>query len=143
MYVNGHHIQNEFFIDQCQVPYLFFSTSLGTRSYNTQESSSDPNTFNDQVKALLSFDSINKRLYTYTSEERFTSYNLDGSESTTIGIDNVELFTVDGQNNLIYYYHEAQNRIWLYNISSRESSEVAALADYASVKDLEMDVTNG
>ena len=49
-----------FCLDQCQVPYLFFSTSLGTRSYNARESSNTSNEFNDQENALFSFDAINK-----------------------------------------------------------------------------------
>ena len=116
---------------------------MGTRSYNTQESSSDPNAFDGQVNAKLSFDSINKRLYTYNNEGKFTSYNLDGSDPITMNVGNVEFFTVDGQNNLIYYYHEIQDRIYVYNITSDESAEVVGLAAYASVKDMEMDVING
>ena len=116
---------------------------MGTRSYNTQESSNISNAFNDQVDASLSFDGINKRLFTYTEGERFTSYNLDGSHSTTILVDNVEFFVVDGQRGLIYYHHQARDRIYLYNLTSTENAEVATLAGVSSVKDLAIDVTNG
>ena len=91
----------------------------------------------------MSFDGINKRLFTYTEEERFTSYNLDGSDSTTINVDNVEFFVVDGQSSLIYYHHEARDRMYLYNLTSGRNAEVAALAGVTSVKDLAIDVTNG
>ena len=132
-----------FYLDQCQVPYLFFSTSLGTRSYNARESSSTSNEFNDQVNALFSFDGINKRLYTYTEVEKITSHNLAGSDSTTINVGNIEFFAVDGRIGLIYYYHQAQERISLYNVTSGINGQVAALADVTSVKDLAIDVTNG
>ena len=132
-----------FYLDQCQVPYLFFSTSLGTRSYNARGSSNTSNEFNDQENALFSFDTINKQLYTYTEVEKFTSYNLDGSDSATINVGNVEFFAVDGRIGLIYYYHELQEKISLYNLTSGRNAEVAALADVTSVKDLAIDVTNG
>ena len=98
---------------------------------------------NDHVNALLAFDGVNKRLYHYTDAEGIISYSLDGSDSTTIQIDNVESFTVDGQNNLIYYIHQRQDRIYVYNITSSQDSEVVALSDVTSVKDLEMEATNG
>ena len=130
-------------LDRCQVSYLFFSTSLGTFSYNTQESTSSPSIFNDHVNTLLSFDGVNTRLYLYNDDEGIISYKLDGSERTGIAIDNVELFTVDGQNNLIYYLHTLLQRIYVLNITSGQDTPVAALSDVASVKDLEMDMTNG
>ncbi len=116
---------------------------MGTLSYNTQESTGSPTMIDNRVDALLSFDGINKRLYFYTADEGITSTDLDGSNSTTISIDKVKFFTVDGRNNLIYYYHSLQDRIYFYNITSGEDSSVEALADVASVKDLDMDSTNG
>jgi hypothetical protein len=133
-----------FNLDLCQVPYLFFSASLGTFSYNTQEAAGSPVLASDHVNALLSFDGVNKRLYLYTTvPQGITSYNLDGSDSTTIPIQNVELFTVDGKNNLIYYLHLLRDRIYVYNITSGEDSAVTALSDVTNIKDVEMEVTNG
>ena len=97
----------------------------------------------DRTNALFSFDGFNKRLYLHTTNNEITSYNLDGSDATTIVVENVEFFTVDGRNNLIYYHHSLQERIWVYNITSGQQSSVDALADIAGVKDLEMDLTNG
>lgn len=130
-------------LESCQVPYLFFSTSSGTLSYNTQESSSSPNMVDSLVNALLSFDGANKRLYLYTEPNELRSFNLDGSVSTTVSINNVESFAVDGRNNLIYYNHELNDRIWLYNLTSGQNSAVAALSGVSSVKDLEISMTNG
>ena len=131
------------FLESCQVPYLFFSTSSGTLSSNTRESSSSPVTVDSLVNALLSFDGTNKRLYLYTEDEKLTSYNLDGSDSTSVDIDNVEFFAVDGRNNLIYYHHRLNNRIRAYNITSRQDNDVAALLGVSDVKDLEIGMTNG
>lgn len=97
----------------------------------------------DRTNALFSFDGINKRLYLHTMNNQIISYNLDGSNSTTIVVENIEFFTVDGRNNLIYYHHSLPERIWVYNITSSQHSAVDALADVVSAKDLEMDMTNG
>ena len=53
------------FLDRCQIPYLFFSSPIGTLSYNTQEDGESPTMFNDVANALLAFDGVNKRLYVY------------------------------------------------------------------------------
>ncbi len=98
---------------------------------------------NDHVDALLSFDGVNKRLYLYTADEGIISYNLDGSGRTGIMIDNVELFTVDGGNNLIYYLHRLRERIYVYNITSGQDTSVTALSHVSGVKDLEVNMTNG
>ncbi|CAB4009691.1 fibrillin-2-like isoform X48, partial [Paramuricea clavata] len=127
--------------DNCQVPYLFFSTSSGTFSYNTEESTSSPNMFNSRVNALLSFDDMNKRLYFYTANDEITSYNLNGSDLSTITIQNVEFFTVDGRNNLLYYHQRLQDRIFVYNITSTQSTQVGALSSVTGTKDME--VKNG
>ena len=130
-------------LDLCQVPYLFFSTSLGTFSSNTQESTSRSSMVNDHRNALFSFDGVNKRLYLYTVVEGIISYNLDGSDRTGIMIDNLDIFTVDGRNNLIYYHHAFQGSIFVYNMTSGLNAPVVALSGFARVKDLEMDMTNG
>ena len=95
------------------------------------------------VNALLSFDDENKRLYLYTEPNELRSYNLDGSVTTTVNINNVELFAVDGRNNLIYYNHELNDRIWLHNLTSGQDNAVAALSGVSSVKDIEVGMTNG
>ncbi|XP_028410566.1 IgGFc-binding protein-like [Dendronephthya gigantea] len=101
--------------DLCQIPYLFLSTSSGTVSYNTENSTSIPMKVDDRVNALLSYDAINRR------------YSLSMEET------------------ILYYYHELHSRIYVYNITSGQSqgTEVDALKDISSVKDLEMDTTNG
>ena len=96
----------------------------------------------NRTNALLSFDGTNKRLYLYT--DRIESYKLDGSDLTTIGISrHLKFFTVDGRNNLIYYYHIVEERIWVYNITSAQQNYVVPLRRVSSVKDMEMDTTNG
>jgi hypothetical protein len=99
--------------------------------------------FDDTVNALFSFDGINKRLYLYTQASGLSSYRLDGSDVTTITVANVEFFAVDGRNNLIYYHHVLNERIWVYNITSEENSAVTGLSDVESAKDMEIDVING
>jgi hypothetical protein len=143
MFVNISHKTKFPFLDNCQVPYLFFSTSLGTFSYNTEESTSSPTIFNNRVNALLSFDGMNKRLYLYVQNDGITSYNLNGSDLSTIDIDNVEFFTVDARYNLIYYHQPLQDRIYVYNITSGQNVPVGALSGVTGVKDMEMEVENG
>ncbi len=114
---------------------------MGTLSYNTEKSASSPTMVDKLKNALLSFDGINKRLYLYT--DRIASYNLDGSDLTTIAISHLKFFTFDGRNTLIYYYHTLEERIWVYNITSGQQNFVVALRQVSSVKDMEMDTTNG
>ena len=97
----------------------------------------------DRVNALLSYDGINKRLYLYVESEGITSYYLDGSDASTKSLKNVDLFSVDGRRNVIYYYHDLHSRIWMYNITDGQQTAVDALSDVTSVKDLEIDMTNG
>ena len=99
--------------------------------------------FNSRLNALLSFDGINKRLYFYTANDEITSYTLNGSDLSTMVIANVEFFTVDGRNNLIYYHQPLQERIYVYNITSGQSAQVGALSRVTGVKDMEMEVENG
>ena len=35
------------FADRCQIPYLFYSSPLGTWSYNTEETGESPMMFNN------------------------------------------------------------------------------------------------
>ena len=130
------------YVELCQIPYLFFSTSSGTLFYNAQDSNPSPSMVNDDIdNAFLSFDGINKRLYLYTN--KMVSYKLDGSDQTEIDIDNVEFFAVDGRNNLIYYHHERKDEIYVYDIGSGENGPVAALSGITSAKDMEVDMRNG
>ena len=99
--------------------------------------------FNNRASALISFDGVNKLVYVYTGNEGLTSYYLDGSSFMTIDIDNVEVFTVDGRRNVIYYHHRLRDRIWIYNMTSGENVAENNLKNVASVKDLDMDFTNG
>ena len=92
----------------------------------------------------MSFDGRKKRLYVYDgSSGVFTSSYLDGSNSTSGSITNIEFFTVDGFNNVIYYHHESEESIRMYNIANDQKSAVDSLSDISSVKDLDMDDTNG
>ena len=116
---------------------------MGTLSYNTQEDGESPTMFNDVANALLAFDGVNKRLYVYNESDLMTSYLLDGSDPMNIDISNVETFAVDGRSNVIYYHHDFQTRIWMYNMTSSEDIADDDLADVESVKDLDMDFKNG
>lgn len=99
--------------------------------------------FNDRGNVKLSFDSLNRRLYFYSDGVGLTSYRLDGTIYSTMNVVNLEFFTVDGRNNVIYYHHALEDKIWLYNITSGQSLRVGDLSDVNSIKDLDMDITNG
>ena len=116
---------------------------MGTLSYNTQENGGSPTMFNDVANALLAFDSVNKRLYVYAGSGVMTSYRLDGSDPMTVDISNFDTFAVDGQRNVIYYHHDLQTRIRMYNMTSSEDIADDDLVGVGSVKDLDMDFTNG
>ncbi|XP_028406466.1 pro-epidermal growth factor-like [Dendronephthya gigantea] len=130
-------------IDRCQVPYLFFSTSSGTLSYNTEESNGNASMIDNRGNSLLSYDSINKRLYLYHDDRReYTSYYLDGSDSTTRSFTDVAALAVDGRRNVIYYFHSLSSRMEIYNITYGTGKEVVRLSGISSVKDLEVDTIN-
>ena len=99
--------------------------------------------FNNRASALISFDGVNKLLYVHREGEGMTSYYLDGSSSMTISIGDVGVFAVDGRRNVIYYHQDLVDRIWIYNMTSGENVTENDLENVASVKDLEMDFTNG
>ena len=111
--------------------------------YNPENSSSIPTKVDDRVNALLSFDAVNKRLYFYVQSEGLTSHYLDGSDSTTISVTDVELFTVDSRSNLVYYYYKITQKLRTINMTSGKEDDVDALSSLSSIKDLEMDTTNG
>jgi hypothetical protein len=129
--------------DRCQIPYVYFSGASNVQSYNVDNSSERTTIVVNRPDALLSFDAVNKRLYTYTEDAGIISYDLDGSNSTTIEIENVEVFTVDGRDGVIYYYHKRFNNMWMYDIANSQGSEFSRLSSVTSVKDLDMDETNG
>ena len=134
----------DFFSDRCQLPYVYFSGSSNILSYNADNSSERTTIVVSRPDALLSFDAVNKRLYTHIPrDDVITSYDLDGSNSTEINLQNVEYFTVDGQDGVIYFYHSRINQIYIYDIANEQDSAVNALSAVSSVKDLDMDLTNG
>lgn len=92
---------------------------------------------------MLSFDSINKRLYFYVEDVGIKSVYLDGSDSVTIDISDVKFFSIDGRNNLIYFYHVRRDEILIYDITNNQQDELDALSDVTSVKDIGVHKTNG
>ena len=130
-------------LDRCQIPHILFSTSSNIQSYNTEEPSDTPIIIDDLGGALLSFDSINKRLYFYIEDIGIKSLYLDGSNSTTIDISNVEFFTIDGRNNLIYFHHARREEILIYDITNNQQDEIDVLLGVTSVKDIGVHETNG
>ena len=139
-FANFYHLN----LDLCHVPYLIFSNSSGAYSYNTQKTASRAIIKAKHYKnALLSFDGIKKRLYLKTTKQEIRSCNLDGSGLTTMAISYVELYTVDGQNNLIYFFHSNLDKVHIYHITSAQTSVVEALSKVNGVKDVEMDTING
>ena len=91
----------------------------------------------------MSFDGINNRLYFYVEDTGIKSFNLDGSNSTTIELSAVTFFAVDGRNNLIYFYHNPRDRLIIYDITNNQQQEVAALSGVNSAKDIDVHETSG
>ena len=91
----------------------------------------------------INYDPVSRRLFYYDSGN-FYSIELDGSDLRHIagGVNQVERFTVDGRNNIIFYIHESTDTVYMLNMTDLEDTQVVELADVTAAKDIDIDHVN-
>jgi hypothetical protein len=91
----------------------------------------------------INYDPFSRRLFYYDSDN-FYSIELDGSDLRHIAeeINQVERFTVDGRNNIIFYIHKSTDTVYMLNMTDLENTQVVELADVTAAKDIDIDHVN-
>jgi hypothetical protein len=90
----------------------------------------------------INYDPFSRRLFYYDSGN-FYSIELDGSDLRLIApVQQVERFTVDGRNNIIFYIHESTDTVYMLNMTDLEDTQVVELADVTAAKDIDIDHVN-
>ena len=85
----------------------------------------------------MDYDRFSRRLFYYESGN-FYSIEQDGSDLRDIGaVGNVDRFTVDGRNNIIYYINTFTDIVYMFNMINLAESDVGIRA-----KDIDMDSVN-
>ena len=85
----------------------------------------------------MDYDRFSRRLFYYASGN-FYSIEQDGSDLRDIGaVGNVDRFTVDGRNNIIYYINDLTNTISKFNMTNSVETDVGI-----SARDIDMDSVN-
>ena len=91
----------------------------------------------------INYDPFSRRLFYYDSGN-FYSIELDGSDLRHIAGEGnqVERFTVDGRNNVIFYIHKSTDSVYMLNMTNLENTQVVELADVSAAKDIDIDHVN-
>jgi hypothetical protein len=85
----------------------------------------------------MDYDRFSRRLFYYVSGN-FYSIEQNGSDLRDIGaVDNVDRFTVDGRNNIIYYINDLTDIISKFNVTNSAETDLGVRA-----KDIDMDSVN-
>ena len=85
----------------------------------------------------MDYDRFSRRLFYYVSGN-FYSIEQDGSDLRDIGaVGNVDRFTVDGRNDIIYYINDLTDTISKFNMTNSAETDVGI-----SAKDIDMDSVN-
>ena len=85
----------------------------------------------------MDYDRFSRRLFYYVSDN-FYSIEQDGSDLRDIAaVGNVDRFTVDGRNNIIYYINDLTDTISKLNMTNSAETDVGI-----SAKDIDMDSVN-
>ena len=131
------------FLDVCNIPVIIY---YGPAAINYQV------TINNVITSAslgnggakdINYDPFSRRLFYYDSGN-FYSIELDGSDLRHIagGVNQVERFTVDGRNNIIFYIHESTDTVYMLNMTDLENTQVVELADVTAAKDIDIDHVN-
>ena len=87
----------------------------------------------------VDYDPFSRRLFYYVSDN-FYSVEQDGSDLRHIAeVKQVVRFTVDGEKNVIYFIHASTDTVYMFNMTTLESTEVTDLVDVTGAKDIDMD----
>ena len=85
----------------------------------------------------MDYDRFSRRLFYYVSDN-FYSIEQDGSDLRDIAaVGNVDRFTVDGRNNIIYYINDLTDTISKLNMTNSAATDVGI-----SARDIDMDSVN-
>lgn len=129
-------------IDVCDIPVLI---NYGISGINYQATidniTSSGSLFGIEV-IDINYDPFSRRLFFYDELDNFYSMEQDGSDLRRIELNQVERFTVDGSNNIIYYIHKSTDTIYMLNMTNLENTEVVDLANVGGAKDIDMDGIN-
>ena len=130
------------FLDVCNIPVIIY---YGPAAINYQV------TINNVITSAslgnggakdINYDPFSRRLFYYNSGN-FYSIELDGSDFRLIApVQQVERFTVDGRNNIIFYTHGSTDTVYMFNMTDLENTQVVELADVTAAKDIDIDHVN-
>ena len=126
----------------CNIPVVFYYGFYGTNYQVTINNVTTSERFVGNDVKDMNYDPSSRRLFLYHDSKNFYSIEQDGSDLRRIEIENVDRFTVDGNNNIIYYIHKSTDTIYMLNMTNMENAEIADLADVAGAKDIDMDNIN-
>ena len=126
----------------CNIPVVFYYGFSGISYQVTINNvTTSERLVGNEVKDM-NYDASSRRLFLYDDLKNFYSIEQDGSDLRHIEMENVDRFTVDGKNNIIYYIHKSTDTIFMLNMTDMENAEFADLADVAGAKDIDMDKIN-
>ena len=125
------------FLDVCNIPVVVY---YGPSGINYQVTVNNVTTSGRLVNGGaedMEYDRFSRRLFFYVSGN-FYSIEQDGSDLRDIGsVGNVERFTVDGRNNIIYYINTLTDIIYKLNMTNSVETDLGI-----SAKDIDMDSVN-
>ena len=129
-------------LDVCNVPVVVYYDASNINYQVTINNSTTSASLGSGGAIDMSYDPISRRLFYYESN-KFYSIEQDGSDlKQIVNALNVERFTIDGRNNVIYYILEQNDKVHMINMTSLENEQVTALANIDGVKDVDMDSIN-
>jgi hypothetical protein len=121
----------------CNIPVVVY---YGSSAVNYQVTINNVTTSGNLVSGGASdmdYDRFSRRLFYYVSGN-FYSMEEDGSDLRDIGaVENVERFTVDGRNNIIYYVNTLTDTIYKFNMTNLVETDLNIRA-----KDIDIDSVN-
>ena len=121
----------------CNIPVVVY---YGPSAVNYQVTINNVTTSGSLVSGGASdmdYDRFSRRLFYYVSGN-FYSMEEDGSDLRDIGaVGNVERFTVDGRNNIIYYINTLTDTIYKFNMTNLVETDLNIRA-----RDIDMDSVN-
>jgi hypothetical protein len=121
----------------CNIPVVVY---YGLSAVNYQVTINNVTTSGNLVSGGandMDYDRFSRRLFYYVSGN-FYSIEQDGSDLRDIGaVGNVDRFTVDGRNDIIYYINDLTDTISKFNMTNSVETDVGI-----SAKDFDMDSVN-
>jgi hypothetical protein len=121
----------------CNIPVVVY---YGSSAVNYQVTINNVATSGNLVSGGASdmdYDHFSRRLFYYVSGN-FYSIEQDGSDLRDRGaVGNVERFTVDGRNNIIYYINTLSDTIYKFNMTNLVETDLNIRA-----KDIDIDSVN-